>query len=406
MNKFIIIYCSIIILFLFLFYSYNIIQTNKYNKNNIDNINNNMKETFNPNKNTPSFVKNYLNKKVSSAPNYRVENINQYDFDRLYKKLQLINNEKIKLKGALNYELRTQSTTDDKLRIDLDHITKYVLLILNEDQYYNFSKTNFGNVEIWTDLKNNSLYKYELFLWDKKNYFEIKLVINIVKFSKQNNSYKFGIKDRTYIFPDYNIGIPSKDQLIPLPTEVNDISNSVDGTSTISPNNPMEIKYLYLNQIEIQNSTLIVNYNKNNDKEPKIELNENGFCGITDMSLEYIGIEGDNNPYLEKSVAYNKWPTLDEEPKWKAQYPAKPPPQVWDVDGIYYYSEKGKKKGKKEIRKYCSAYEPGTIWSPDKMPLQPYFWPTLATIPRNCSENNWLFDQVGPNGTFFGGGKK
>ena len=141
MNKFIIIYCSIIILFLFLFYSYNIIQTNKYNKNNIDNnIIDYTKETFNPNKNTPSFVKNYLNKKVSSAPNYRVENINQYDFDRLYKKLQLINNEKIKLKGALNYDLRTQLTTDDKLRIDLDHITKYVLLILNEDQYYNFQK--------------------------------------------------------------------------------------------------------------------------------------------------------------------------------------------------------------------------------------------------------------------------
>ena len=124
------------------------------------------------------------------------------------------------------------------------------------------------------------------------------------------------------------------------------------------------------------------------------------------MSLEYIGIEGDNNPYLEKSKEYNKWPTLDSEPKWKAQYPAKPPPQSWDVDGVYYYSEKAKEKDGKEIRKYCSAFEPGTIWSPMKMPLQPYYWPTLATIPRNCGENYWLFNQVGPQGTFFGGSKQ
>ena len=268
MNNFIIIYTILIILFLYLFYSYYTL--NLFSEKNIK-LNKENKENFNPNKNTPDFVKNYLNKKVSEMPNYRVENINQFNFNRLYNKLQLINNEKIDLNGALNYELFTQSTTDDRLRIDLDQITKYVLLILNEDKYYNFSKTNYGNVEIWTDEKNNSKYKYELFLWDKKNYFEIKLVIHIIKFAKKDNSYQFGIKDRTYIFPSYLIGFPSKDQLIPLPIQVNDISNSVNGTSTISPNNPLEIKYLYLNQIEIQNSTLIVNYDKNNDHSPKIE---------------------------------------------------------------------------------------------------------------------------------------
>ena len=402
MNNFLIIYTILIILFLYLFYAYQTFNiSSSKDGNNIKS-----KENFHPQKNTPNFVKDYLNKKVSDAPNYRVENINQFNFDRLYKKLQLINKEKIELKGPLRYELRTQSTTDDRLRIDLDQITKYVLLILNEDKYYNFAKTNYGNVELWYDKKNNAEYKYELFLWDKKNYFEIKLVIHIVKFAKKDNSYQFGIKDRTYIFPNYLIGFPSADQLIPLPTEINDISNSVNGTSTISPDDPLGTQYLYLNQVEIQNSTLIVNYDKNNDHSPKIELSEHGFSGVTDMSLEYIGIDGDNTPYLEKSKDYNKWPTLDSEPKWKAQYPAKPPPQSWDVDGVYYYSEKAKKKDGKEIRRYCSAFEPGTIWSPMKMPLQPYYWPTLATIPRNCGENYWLFNQVGPQGTFFGGGKK
>ena len=52
----------------------------------------------------------------------------------------MINNEKIELEGPLNNEKYIVSTIDDKLRRDLDNITKYVLLILNQDNYYNFSK--------------------------------------------------------------------------------------------------------------------------------------------------------------------------------------------------------------------------------------------------------------------------
>ena len=63
--------------------------------------------------------------------------------------LKLINNEKIKLEGPFNQEKYIVSTIYDKLRRDLDNITKYVLLILNQDSYYNFSKTNYGNVEIF-----------------------------------------------------------------------------------------------------------------------------------------------------------------------------------------------------------------------------------------------------------------
>ena len=40
------------------------------------------------------------------------------------------------------------------------------------------------------------------------------------------------------------------------------------------------------------------------------------------------------------------------------------------------------------------------------MPLQPESRPTLATLPRNTGENYWLFNSQGPEGTFFGGGKK
>jgi len=381
---------------------------NNKNKNNKNNKNKKIiNEEFNfyeTNNNTPNYVKHYLNKKVSSHPDYNTENINQFNYDRIFNKLELINEEKIQLEGPFNHEKYIISTIDDKLRRDLDNITEYVLLILNQDTYYNFSKTNYGNVEIFYNKNNSSNYIYELFLWDKKNYFQIKLIIDIIKIPKKSYIYKYGIKQKKYIFDDYNIGIPSKDQLIPLPLDVIPTQN-MKLSNEIFKNDPLKPKYFYLNQIKLQNSTLVVDSSKNNFNNNKMDINEFGFSGITDMSLEYIGYKSSNNPKIKKGESYNKWPVLDEEPKWKGQYPAKSPPRDWDDDGIYYYSEKDKRNASKKD-KYCDSYDPGTIWSPMKMPLQPESRPTLATIPRNCGENNWLFNLQGPNGTFFGGGKK
>jgi hypothetical protein len=356
--------------------------------------------------NVPQFVTNYQEIKFDEL-NYKYQNITQYNFKRFFEKIKSINNEKITFKDKSNYNFYTQSTTDDKLRMDLDTLSKYVLLILNNDQYYDFAKTNFGDVEVWIDKDGNEEIKYELFLWDKKNYFEVKLWVYILKFIEKENMEEYGIQDTHYIFPDFNIGLPFKDQMIPLPTDVIITGHFDTSLSSIKPNIPSKIKYLYLNQIEVQNSTLIVDYHK--DKYPFNRLDvsdDGGFSGVSDMSLEYVNLKNvDSNPYIENGRAYNRWPTLDEEPKWKGQYPSKAPPKHWDVDGIYYYDKKDEEgMNDKEL---CDVYEPGTRWSKEKEPLQPYYWPTLATIPRNCGEYYSLFDlSNGPNGTFFGGGKK
>jgi hypothetical protein len=417
MYKNFIIYFIILILLLVIFYIY----FKKINKNS---------ENFlpwdfnNKSEDVPNFVKDYENiytekSKNELQPNYKNENITMYNFKRLFDKVAQVNKEKITLKDRGNYNFYTQSTTDDKLRMDLDMISKYVILLLNKDGYYDFNKTNFGDVEIWIDKFGNEELKYELFLWDKKNYFEIKLWVNIIKFVDSGEVDKYGVKEKHYIFQDFNIGYPFKDQIIPLPTDVVITGHFDTSTDSISPNEPTKIKHLYLNQIEIQNSTLIVDYHKNKYPFNRLDVNEENkdqFSGITDMSLEYVNIKGvDHNPYLENSRKYNKWPTLDEEPKWKGQYPSKPPPKHWDADGIYYYG----KKDPSEItftkddelpfsdKRLCDIYEPGTRWSDEKEPLQPYYWPTLASLPRNCGENYWLFDLTnGANGTFFGGGKK
>ena len=116
------------------------------------------------NNNKPDFVKKYENINFKGNPNYKLENITQYNFDRLFVKVQSINDKKVNLKNKGNYNFYTQSTTEQKLRMDLDIISKYVIMILNDDKYYDFSKTNFGDVEMWVDKNGNEQIKYELFL--------------------------------------------------------------------------------------------------------------------------------------------------------------------------------------------------------------------------------------------------
>ena len=367
----------------------------------------------------PNFVTNYENIDFKAKPDYKNENITEYNFNRLFKKVALVNKNKVTLTGKTNYTFYTQSTTEDRLRLNLDMITKYVLLVLNNDNYYDFNKTNYGDVKMWIDEYGNEEIKYELFLWDKKNYFEIKLWVNIIKFIEKENLEKYGIKESPYLFKDYNIGLPFKDQIIPLPTEVITTAHFDLGNTTIKPNNPSKIKFLYLNFIEIENSTLIVDYHKDKYPFKKLEVDENNFSGVTDSTLEYVNIKNKpmNGPYIENGLKYNKWPTLDSEPKWKAQYPSKfPPIKKWNEDGIYYYTDekikeeipftKNKNEGNND---YCDVYEPGTRWSEQKMPLQPYFWISNYVLPK-CGENEWLFDNVnGGNiggNTFVGGGKK
>ena len=84
----------------------------------------------------------------------------------------------------------------------------------------------------------------------------------------------FGIRDKHYIFQDYNIGYPFKDQIIPLPTDVNIAEHSAAFPNGSRPNDPGKIKQLYLNQIEVQNSTLNVDYKKNKYPGNKFEVKE------------------------------------------------------------------------------------------------------------------------------------
>jgi len=358
---------------------------------------------------TPNFVQDYINGTNNSSPNYKFENVTQYNYEKIVETIKEINKKKeIHLKGKTNYNSYTQSTTDDKLRMDLDAISERVVPILNNN-FYDFRKTNYGDVEVHVDKYGNEEIKYEIFLWDVKNFFEIKLWVHVIKFIEKTNMDIYGIENKKYIFPYYNIGMDSKDQMIPSPTDVIISAHFDLSTTSIKPNVPEKIRYLYLNKIEIQNSTLIVDYQKDKFPENRFQVSElpNHFSGVTDMSLEYVNIKTpvDSGPYLERGLQYNKWPTLNEEPKWKGQFPSKPMPFHWDMDGLYYY---GKKDEKPNDDGKCGTYNPGVRSSPMAEPLQPYFWPSNYSVPRNCGEYGSLFalsNGISDGSVFVGGGK-
>lgn len=330
-----------------------------------------------------------------STPPLKPSSVKTPSLKTILEDLKISKEKPLKMKGNVVYTSFTQSTTDDKLRLTLDDISKYVVALLNSRNENMFVKTNYGDVEIWTDKKNNQNIIYELFVWDKIHYFESKLRVNVIKFIDKKYAIPYGVEISPYIFPYYNIGQPFYDQLIPPPDEVIPtghfaLSPMVDDRKTPNP-----IQFIYINNIQIENSTLIVDYFK--------KKSDSTWEGISDISLEYVQIQGDTEPYLKKGREYNKWDTLMEEPKWKGQYPSKSPPKKWDYDGVYYYED--------ALHGYdpekCMEYQPGTIWSDMKEPLQPYYWPTLATIPEKCGPNNWLFENAnGVEGTFYGGGKR
>ncbi len=343
-----------------------------------------------------------------NGPILTEENSTQFDWKKLLNNLDKINNRKlIKLKGATNYQFYTQTTTRDRLRMDLDQITKQIIPILNSNSY-DFSSTNYGDVYVWTDKKNNEEIKYELFLWDKKHFFEIKFLVHVIKFVDNKSVSQYGVKKSPYLFPTYFLGYPAFDQMIPPPDQVIPSMNASNEPNGICTNDPLPIKYLYINRVDIWNSTLVVNYGKNLHENAKMNIegsnSENKIGGVWDNKLDYLDVKGDKNPIYQKATDYNKWPTLDEEPQWLAQYPAKEPPiNKWDDEGIYYYE-----KGQGSIPKGKDPkYAAGVRWSSMALPTRPNFWPNnYASIP--CGENNWLFEgrSQGINNIFWGGGKR
>jgi len=124
------------------------------------------------------------------------------------------------------------------LKAELDSITKIILKNLNNKKFFNFTQVNYEDITELIDKKGNSNIIYSLFLQENNFLFNIEVKINVIKFINSNEVKKRNILTCTELttpeFSKYNIGIPSLNQLIPLPTEVITTSGDVLNTKGIN----------------------------------------------------------------------------------------------------------------------------------------------------------------------------
>ena len=119
------------------------------------------------------------------------------------------------------------------LRTTKEEIIKNRMSRLYSEEIYNYENL----------LEQYSISKeFDLYFWSTDN----DIILNLPE-------HKF--KQKKYIFQDYNIGIPSKDQMIPLPLDVIPTQNSKI-SNEIYKNDPLKPKYFYF-----RNYFFIIIYN-------------------------------------------------------------------------------------------------------------------------------------------------
>lgn len=276
------------------------------------------------------------------------------------------------------------NTTDKFLKDELNQISKIVIERLNKQNLFDFNYSGYGDIKVIEEAKPglNKNYKYEIFLWDKKNFFQIKVFVDLIKYTKKSDLGKSCdySEQSKLIFPYYPIGIPKKEQLIPDPMSVIPSGNDILDTKCNGVNFPVPspIEYLYINSISVDNSTLIINSR---------DMNRNTLCGgFADGSESFSFVKGDHDPYIEPAVVRNRWPRLPNQPFCVNTWPCTPQAKDWDMHGVSQPDVQDSQE--------C----PGKTWAAQRVPAQPNFNPTIPTLPRNCGENFWLFDLTNGNG--------
>ena len=353
-------------------------ETNENNQNNNNLFNSSFTNLFNIfNKKNNS--REDADEKCLSKPNFSKENYTEFMSERLLTELSKFKNNRRNLKGNCKKEKYIWNTTDKFLKDELNQISKIVIERLNKQCRFDFNYSGYGDINIKEDGKGNKHYIYELFVWDKLNYFQVKLNIDLIKYVKKgylpDNSRE---NNPNLVFPYYKIGTPSKEQLIPTPMDVIPTGNDILSTKSIQYPKPSPIEYLYINDINIENSTLIINH---------LKKSKNTLCGgFGDGSESFSFINGDNDPYIEPAVIRNKWTRLPNQPYNMNTWPCTPKANNWDDSGIYQPDVHDSKE--------C----PGETWAAQYVYPQPTFNPTVTELPRDCGENYWLFDRTNGSG--------
>tara|TARA_B100000780_G_C21115333_1_gene451169 strand:+ start:1193 stop:2230 length:1038 start_codon:yes stop_codon:yes gene_type:complete len=267
------------------------------------------------------------------------------------------------------------TTTPLQIRLDLDNVTKIVLHKINCKNYH-FINTNYGRIKC-VNSSDKVNYIYEIFVAETKGISVslYKMRINVILYKDDSTSENVTtVTDSTnYPFKHYDIGMPSLDQMIPLPTEVIPTGNEVLGNKSINPIKANKINKLHINYATIENSTLVLHPHKLTNKIP----------GSSNSSIESSIVEGFDSGYVYPSTVRNQWPQINKEDQKSAyNWPCTPVPFTWNRLGVTTNIPKTTTK--------C----PGHTYSLDK-PMKSYQnWPNNIITTNNIRSgpNHWLFD--------------
>jgi len=333
-----------------------------YNNGKSNNTINNFNYLLNPKcgvLNRPDFINDNFSKRFRD------------ELDNTLEKLSNKNNYK-KIRPVSSCQYIT-STIPLETKLELNKIINSILNDINN--IFNFNLVEIKNVEVFIDNSNNKQYICDILVNDNKNYLSVRLKLDIVikyKSSKRNTSPT--CTDITNPpFKKYKIGIPSEDQLIPLPTDVIVTERTILSKNTINEIKPDEIKNIHINYVTILNCDDVINGYHIDEKKDNLG-------GVNDGKNEFSNLQTpDNNPYIEPAVVRNKWITLNQQPTGYKAFPCQEPPNTWNILGV-----------PSEDIKY-TAECPGKRESTEQTDLQGQTWPTLGTVPRKIGDNAWLF---------------
>lgn len=227
----------------------------------------------------------------------------------------------------------------------------------------------------------------DLFLYDRIGWTQVRLLLQIVELPKKEAigvyecrkindiNLKSVAEMTTPEFPTYPIGVPSNDQLIPLPTEVIISGKNVENADGVNYPEPCPFEKLWVNWVEIVNSSLVLNAFEN---YPDVQLQ-----GLNKIPFDYTkyvppGPNGKQNPYQLSAEATNQWPTLDGQPKDVKNWPATPEPFAWYSDGTV-------------PKVHPTRRSPGIRHDLTQTPLTASFFNSYFNQPRGQSSYTWMF---------------
>jgi len=276
----------------------------------------------------------------------------------------------------------------------MDALDGFMKPLLKRMQDLSNGRTDFWMVgyESWKifQVKNSPLKinEIDVFVYDRIGWTEVRLLVQIIELPTKDAIGKYEcrkVDDKnlktcaamtTPQFKTYPIGIPSDDQLIPLPTEVETTGRVVDNHNGVDFPVPCGFEKLWINWVEIVNSNLVLNAFENNEDEQLPGLNRIPFD-----YTKYTPPNGRQNPYQDYARETNQWPTLGNQPKGIKAWPCTPRPYVWNSQGV---------QPKVKPTRKC----PGVRHDLQQTELTASLDPSMFNYPRAVTDYKWMFDNT------------